>query len=395
MNIDELKASGLIFYETIVGSIAYGTNTPESDIDTKGFYWIDPAEYLGLNPPVTQKHGQISDERNDNTYYSLFKAFELLKTANPNMIELLWMPSDCIRFSHPAIMPILFENRHNFITKQAYFSHAEYARNQIKKAKGKNKKVHNPQPEKRPVKEDFCRVILLENLDEPILRMISDETRLASNRQMPNEKNGWTYKGLYPFRPVPLKDTIIDLSKYHVASLEHAPNVYRLYYYGDGAKGVFRGDDMLVAESIPKEDEWKYIVGLLLYDQNEYEKAIRDWNSYWDWMKNRNEARWIDQEKGLLTYDAKNMCHCMRLMMASENILTIGEPTVRFEGEQLDFLMKIRRGEFEYEELMEKVDELDKRLRALYDVSKLPQEANMTALDKLYRHLMEVGKNEF
>ena len=129
LKIGELKDSGLIFYETIVGSHAYGLNTPESDIDVKGFYWVPPEAYLGLNPPVTQKDGQISDDNNDNTYYSLYKAFELLKTANPNMIELLWMPAEVLQISHPAIMGPMLENRRLFITKQAYFSHAEYARN--------------------------------------------------------------------------------------------------------------------------------------------------------------------------------------------------------------------------------------------------------------------------
>ena len=85
----------------------------------------------------------------------------------------------------------------------------------------------------------------------------------------------------------------------------------------------------------------------------------------------------------------------MRLMMASENILTIGEPTVRFEGEQLEFLMKIRRGEFEYDELMEHVDKLDARLKELFEKSKLPEVADATKLNQLYRYLIQVGKKVY
>ena len=385
MNLEQLEESGLIFYRTIVGSYAYGTNTPSSDTDIKGFYWVDPEEYLSLNPPVTQKDGQISDERNDTTFYSLYKAFTLLATANPNMIELLWMPEECMIFRDNRLMDLLLEDRDLFISKQAYFSHAEYARKQIKKARGSNKKVHNPQPKERPVKEDFCRVILLQEL------MLGLEQRPLS----------WTIlvNGIgqekFPFRPIPIKETNIDLSKHHVASLEHSSNMFRLYHYGERAKGVFRGDDMLVCESIPKEDEWQKIVGLLEYDKNEYDKAVKVWKSYWDWMKFRNSSRWIDQEKGVLNYDAKNMCHCMRLMMASENILTTGEPTVRFEGEKLEYLMRIRNAELAYEELMERVDELDIRLKDLYLKSGLPEQSNPVKLNKLYRKIMEVGSEAF
>ena len=383
MNIEELKNSGLIFYETIVGSRAYGTNDDNSDFDIKGFYWVDPKEYISLNPPVLPQDCQINDEGNNTTYYSLYRAFELLQTANPNISELLWMPQDCIQKIDSVIMPELIANRKIFISKQAYYSHAEYARNQIKKCRGKNKKVHNPQPETMPVKEDFCRVILLENLQGYM-----DFTQALHPR---TEENGWTYKGLYPFRPVPLKESGMDLSRYHVASLEHTPNVYRLYYYGEKSKGVFRGDDMLVCASIPKEDEWRHIVGLLIYDHNEWVKAVKDWHSYWDFMKNRNESRWTSQIEGKIDYDVKNMQHCFRLIYEGLNILTTGEPVVRFEGKRLQFLREIREEKYTYDELMERLAVLEVRLKDAFEYCDLPEQADPKVLNELYKHLMKLG----
>lgn len=38
----------IILLNAIVGSQAYGTNTPDSDIDTKGVYLQDPMEVLGI-----------------------------------------------------------------------------------------------------------------------------------------------------------------------------------------------------------------------------------------------------------------------------------------------------------------------------------------------------------
>ncbi len=385
MNIEQLKKSGLIFYETIVGSVAYNTCNLNSDIDIKGFYWVDPSEYLSLNPPVTPQTSQINDEKHNVVYYSLYRAFELLKTANPNFIELLWTPKDCVIKKDDVIMPILLENRNIFITKEAYHSHAEYALAQIKRAKGKNKKVHNPCPETMPVKEDFCRVILLSNFQW-------EECDLGSD--IPCEENGWTFNNMFPFRPLPIKETSIDLNNYHVASLEHAPNIYRLYYYGDKAKGVFRGDDMLVCESIPKQDEWDRIVGLLIYDKNEYDKAVKDWHSYWSWKKNSNPERWKSQEGGMIDFDVKNMQHSFRLIYSGLNILTNGEPIVRFEGNRLKFLREIRDEKYTYEDLMSRLNVLEKEMASLFESSKLPDKCDEVKLNKLYKHLMDVGSKQ-
>lgn len=392
MNIDELKNSGLIFYETIVGSTAYGTNTPKSDIDIKGFYWVDSSEYLSLNPPVYQDDGQISDNNNDTTYYSLYKAFSLLKNANPNAIELLWMPEDCMQISNDSIMPILFENRKLFITKQAYYSHTKYAVDQIKKATGKNKKVHNPQPVDIPKKEDFCWVIPF-NLDilkcphrMPCRPISLKEIRFRDDRKRisPNIVDMRTRD----------YSSDMDLSQFHVSSVEHSHNVYRLYYYAEKAKGVFRGDDMLVCESIPKDEEHK-CVGLLIYNQDEYNKSVKEWHSYWDWMKYRNSDRWKSQEDKEIDYDVKNMQHCVRLIYSGMNILTNGEPIVRCEGELLSLLKDIRNEKFTYEELMSKLSILEQDMARALELCNLPQQSDFDKVDKLYRHLMELGSKVY
>ena len=383
MNLQELQDSGKILISAICGSHAYGTNIVTSDVDLRGIYYVNPQEYLGLSIPKEQ----INDDKHDIVYWNLKRYIELATKANPSVLELLWIPEDCIKTINHDIMDDMIAERDLFITNQAYFSHSRYALSQIKKSRGQNKRVHNPCPKERPVKEDFCRVILLDNLNTMFIDM--------PEGGLPSENNGWTYKGLFPFRPVPLKDTELDLSEYHVASLEHAHNIYRLYHYRNYAKGVFRGDDMLVCESIPKEDEWAKIEGLLIYDKNEYDKAVKEWSAYWNWMKSRNEARWIDQENGKLNYDQKNLMHCIRLMLSAKNILQEGEPIVRFEGDELAYLKKIRAGEFEYEEIMERANKIEKEIDVLFAASTLPERPDKDKLDKLYRHLMSKGKRNF
>ena len=371
LSISELKKTDWVIYETVVGSHAYGTNTPESDVDVRGVFVYPEAVYVNLD----EHEPQASDSKHDIVYYSLKKLFELLKTSNPNMIELLWMPEKGITVKSDGMQKII-DNRHLFISKEAYQTHSGYAFAQIKKAKGQNKKVHNPETKEQPKKEDFCWITQY---------FYGKPTGFRSNGQDVYEDD------VFPCRPVPLSSTDIKLNEYHASSLEHSHNMFRLYHYGEKAKGVFRGDDMLVCESIPKEDEIEKFRCLLTYSQKDFEKALKNHRSYWDWKNNRNEARWIDQEKGKLNYDQKNMMHCMRLLLSGENILRNGEPIVRFEGEDLEYLMSIRRGEMSYEQLMKDVEQKMKVLEDLYQNSTtIPETVNEKEIVKLYEEVRKI-----
>lgn len=368
MNLEELKNSGRIIFECVSGSWLYNTNIATSDRDMRGIYLNPKEEYLGLTEPSRQ----INDSKHDVVYYSLKRTFELLIGSNPNFIELLWVPDDFTTIKTPIITKLI-ENRDIFISKKCFGSHIGYAQSQFDDAISKNRKVHNPQPKEMPTKEDFCWFI-----------------------------EGETMKGyreeIFPCRPKLIKDCSfgfskpgepIDLSKCHASSTEHASNVYRIYYYGSDAKGVFRGDDMLVCESIPKQDETHKFEGILIYNQNEYEKAVKEWHSYWDWYNNRNVSRWIDQEKGKLNYNSKNLMHCMRLLWSGENILSKGFPIVRFEGKQRDYLMKIRNSELSYEEMMKEVKDNIAKLESLYETSTIPYSVDEKKIEELYRELTE------
>ena len=117
---------------------------------------------------------------------------------------------------------------------------------QIKKARGQNKWVNQPKTSNPPTKEEFCYVIPAERL-----------------RQTDGN----------PCRPMSLPLTNWNLAEYHAARLEHAPNMFRLYYYGPDARGVFRGD-VLVCESIPESDESARFAGLLLFNEQGWKKSL-------------------------------------------------------------------------------------------------------------------------
>ncbi len=126
--------SETVVFKCIAGSRAYGTNRPDSDEDIRGVFVLMQSHYLSLKRPIDL----VSDEKGDVVFYTLRRFLELASTANPNIIELLFMPDECV-LTKTSLMDTLLNQRELFITKGAYESHIGYAQAQIKKARGRNK----------------------------------------------------------------------------------------------------------------------------------------------------------------------------------------------------------------------------------------------------------------
>jgi predicted nucleotidyltransferase len=149
MTLEQLLGAGAssILFECTAGSRAYGTVTAASDEDIRGIFAQPAVAFLELERPPDQ----VADERGNTVYYSLRRVFELLAQANPNILELLFMPEDCVRRTSSE-MQTLIEHRQMFISRQCADTHAGYAMSQIKKARGQNKWINNPRPEAAPTK---------------------------------------------------------------------------------------------------------------------------------------------------------------------------------------------------------------------------------------------------
>ena len=91
MTIQDLKSRNLILLETIAGSRSFGLATEKSDTDIKGVYFLPKEEFFGLNYIP-----QISNDTNDEVYYEIGRFVELLQKNNPNILEILAGPEDCI-----------------------------------------------------------------------------------------------------------------------------------------------------------------------------------------------------------------------------------------------------------------------------------------------------------
>lgn len=134
-----------VIFRGVWGSHAYGTSTPESDRDTIGVFIVESRRYLELGIPETQ----ISDPGNDNRFYSLRNYCELAANANPNILDTLFLPEDCVIITSPY-WRMLLEKRNLFISRLLAKTYCEYAFGQIRKACGCNQRVHNPPPKEPP-----------------------------------------------------------------------------------------------------------------------------------------------------------------------------------------------------------------------------------------------------
>lgn len=135
---------------TVHGSQAYGTNTPESDIDVKGLC-IPPSEYYhGFMKKFEQAEGK---EPYDMVIYGLQKFFLLASDCNPNIIEVLNTdPEDWV--VETPVFRRLWEKRDLFLSRKARFTFSGYAISQLKRIKSHKKWLLEP-PDHMPTREEF------------------------------------------------------------------------------------------------------------------------------------------------------------------------------------------------------------------------------------------------
>jgi len=340
-----------LVFRCIAGSRAYGTAHEHSDTDIRGVFILPALDYLAMETPPSQ----ISDTKGDTVYFNLKRILELAGQANPNILELLYSPQDCILYQHPAIDP-LFQKRGMFMTRKVQDTYIGYARAQIKKASGQNKWVHRPQPEAPPSREKFCWFL---PLHDPVKRL----------------------------QAVPMIQSGIELANCRATAVSHFPHLYRLFdYSGQAGEGVFR-NGKIICGTVPGDEAERRLLGLFFYNDAEYQQARRDHRHYWHWKKHRNSKRWQTQETGEIDYDAKNMMHTFRLLKSGIHILNTGSPLVRFEGDDLDLLKRILRGEFSYESLLERAEKLMDTIQSGSEKSRLPADVPPVEVDRLFRKI--------
>lgn len=142
-----------VHYEVITGSTAYGVSDDNSDVDIYGFC-IPPKHIIfpysngslfGFGKPPErfdqfQQHHINDTGRNRNydiSIYNIVKFFNLCLENNPNMVDVLFVPTKCVLHS-TAIGNEVRDHRKIFLSKRAWHKFKGYAFSQLHKAKHKN-----------------------------------------------------------------------------------------------------------------------------------------------------------------------------------------------------------------------------------------------------------------
>lgn len=348
MTIQDLKNKNLLLFEAISGSRAFGLATENSDTDIRGIYYLPKKDFFGLNYIP-----QISNETNDITYYEIGRFIELLQKNNPNILEILASPEDCILYKHP-LMDLL--KTEDFLSKLCKDTFAGYAVSQIKKAKGLNKKIVNPIDKERKSVLDFC--FILDGQGSVPLKKWLDEDGLSQ------EKCG-------------------------LINIDHTKGMFALFYDESGTlgyKGVIQNEEanQVSLSSVPKDEK---PVAYLYCNLDAYSVYCKDYREYWKWVAERNEDRYnVNQTHGQ-NYDSKNMMHTIRLLQSCEQIFKTGSLTIRVEDR--DELLDIKSGNQSYESVMQRAESLIESIESHYSASTLPDSLDLKKTTKILIQIRE------
>lgn len=330
MTIQTLKSQNLILFEVISGSRSFGLNTPTSDTDIKGVYYLPKEQFYGL-----EYIPQISNETNDEVYYEIGRFVELLLKNNPNILEILASPEDCILYKNPLMEHLQLED---FLSKLCKDSFAGYAVTQIKKARGLNKKIVNPMEKEKKSLLDFCYV--LQGYDSVLL------SQWLSLKGFNQEGCG-------------------------LINMPNSKGMFALFYDESkslGYRGIVKNEysNEVSLSSIPKGEKE---VAYLSCNQDGYSKYCKEYKEYWDWMEKRNEERYNTNQQHGKNYDSKNMMHTIRLLQTAEQILSTGKLNIRVSNREE--LLSIKAGEKEYDDLLQIADNLIASIENYYETSTL------------------------
>lgn len=80
----------------VVGSTAYGLNTPNSDVDLLGLYAEATRDLVGLDA-VEKNFQSLCTKDPDITLHEAAKYCKLALACNPTVSELMWLPEDCYK----------------------------------------------------------------------------------------------------------------------------------------------------------------------------------------------------------------------------------------------------------------------------------------------------------
>lgn len=402
----DIKDKQVLLFEVIRGSQAYGTNTPESDID-KTYIFMSPLEDLLSGNYIDG----FKEDNNNVDVYEIGKFINLLRTGNPMVVETLWTPDDCIIYKHP-IMDKLISIRDSFISKQMKNSFAGYATSQIAKAQGTNKKM-NWEKDKMERKNLLQFIYTNKGQGSQLIEEWLTDNGLKQEycglSAIPHMR--YTYGLYYDYaqhlqrEKVTWKEflTLRDKSKGFALILtdlyiknhhkqvkskdydEFIKSEVNLKYKGI-LQDVEKSNDISLC-SIPKA-----IIPLttIYVNMDEYPNHCKEYKEYQEYLANRNESRYVDVQNANANntgqkIDSKNLMHLIRLTRMGQEIAEGKGIIIRREDRE--YLLDIRRGKYSLEDILQQGLDMIKDNDKLFEKSNLPESIEKEFTDRILYQL--------
>lgn len=140
MNKDDFN----ILYKIKAGSHLYGLNTPTSDLDYVGVYidrefkdFISPfanRDEIDLSINSKLENGKNDSNAVDEKYFHIKKFIRLCADNNPNILELLFCPQNCIEYVSPRFRLLILNHPEYFVNKKLIDRFIGYAKSQEQKS---------------------------------------------------------------------------------------------------------------------------------------------------------------------------------------------------------------------------------------------------------------------
>jgi predicted nucleotidyltransferase len=334
---------------TVHGSIAYGLNTPESDIDFRGTCIPTKEYFFGFN----KRFEQVEIKDPDSTIFELRKFFNLLSQCNPNCIELLFTDEEFHYVKTDAGRKLL-DNRDKFLSKYVKERYIGYAKAQAHRIK--NHKIYVDSPVLNPpTREEF-------GLTE----------KLSINEDQYNAVKSLIQKKIETWTP----------------DFEPFSESQKIYLKGKVA-------DILSEMKITSNDAWMAAARTLGYNENfiailnkekAYQAKMAAYLGYVESTQKRNKKRAELEKK--CGYDSKHASALIRLLKLGKEILLTGKVNVKRVDDREE-LLSIKRGDWKYEDLIAYADKLEKEVEESYHVSPLKSQPDIVYLDNLCSEIIE------
>jgi hypothetical protein len=246
-----------------------------------------------------------------------------------------------------------------FLSKKCKDTFANYAFMQIKKAIGLNKKIMNPIARERKSIIDFCFVFYNQG-SIPVNKWLAENNLQIDHCGLVNVKNMENIFGIY------YDDSVEKIKKY---------------------KGLISNQDSmdLSLSSVCINEK---PIGHLYFNKHTFSKYCKEYKEYWDWTKNRNEERYNTTITHGKNYDSKNIMHTFRLLDVAEDIAKL--KTIQVKRPNREELLKIRKGDFNYEELIQRANNRINNIEELFKKSDLPDEPDFKYAEEL---LLKIRKH--